>query len=230
MDELPREYAVLLNSVLDGEATPDQSRRAEELERTDPAFAQLLARARLAESRIAQLYRPAASVPVPPRRTAAPLIRPPVLAAAALLAIAGVVGLLVLRTDRSVQLDAGALHAAFVLDPKPTTVCDTQDKFLAYTAEHLGEPIAARFDTGVTLVGWRSAGRPYDKAARERLLLAYGADQRPIVVLFQPASGKPPRAEDGSLHLHHARFGSIDAWEISPEDVPQILPVLMLSE
>lgn len=230
MDELPREYAELLNALLDGEAAPDQRRRAEALERSDPAFARLLASARLAESRIARLYSPAAIVPAPPRRTTAPTLRRPLLASAALIAIAGIVGLLVVRADRSARLDAAALHAAFVLDPEPTTVCDTPDKFMAYTAEHLGEPIAARFDSGVTLVGWRSAGRRYDRTARERLLLAYGAGQEPIVVLFQPAAGKPPRAEDSTLHLHHVRFGAVDAWEISPAGAPQILPVLTLSK
>jgi hypothetical protein len=230
VDELPREYAELLNALLDGEATPDQRRRAEELERSDPVFAQQLVSLRLAESRIARLYSPAAIVPAPPRRTNAPRLHRPLLASAALLAIASIVGLLVIRADRSTRLDADALHAAFVLDPEPTTVCDTPDKFMAYTAEHLGEPIAARFDAGVTLVGWRSAGRRYDRSVRERLLLAYGANQEPIVVLFQPASGKPPRAANDTLHLYHARFAGVDAWEISPAGAPQILPVLALSK
>jgi hypothetical protein len=223
----------LVSAVLDREATPEQLREVEALRAQDPAFAQTLDALLKAETRLKDYFTPPADAGM---RDVAPIARvspTPVarawrlLAAAAIVALAATVALVVLASpDDPARLDAVAMHAGFVANPTPTTVCDTPEKFVAYTREHLGEAITASFEPGVVLVGWRDAGAGYGPDSGTRLLLAYGNASEPVVVLFQPRGRGAPKHADTDLKVHPGRFGAVETWEISRLDTPVVLPRL----
>lgn len=153
------------------------------------------------------------------------------LAAAVLLAA----GLFSLRwTGNSNQMpaiDGSVVLTAFLSDPIPAVVCDTEPKFVSYTTRTLGQAITARFDTGVALIGWRGVG-VYDAEDMNapRVLMARGTRGEAAVVVFQRADMAAPvviGARPG-MHMHQRRFGSVDAWEFSQSDSPIVLEVLTL--
>ncbi|MEM9373653.1 MAG: hypothetical protein AAGA55_08405, partial [Planctomycetota bacterium] len=77
-------------------------------------------------------------------------------------------------------IDGSVVLTAFIRDPQPTVVCDTEAKFIAYTQEKLGHAITARFDAGVALIGWRGVGVYEDSdPVAPRVLLARGAGGEP---------------------------------------------------
>lgn len=124
--------------------------------------------------------------------------------------------------------DASALHLAYLRNDRVAHVCDTPEKFLQYTRDALEEPIGARFDTDVQLVGWRGTGSGYQlRQGDPRVLLARSAGGDEVVVLFQQRTRRAPTIGDvDGLKIYERRFGSIEAYEISTLDDPVVLPLL----
>lgn len=228
MNELRDEQMRLLNTILDGEATLEQREHARDLAEHDPGFARAMNQMLAAEARLRALYQPSEirspSLAMPTARFGWSRT----LAYAAIIALACIIGLFAFRTSDPRRANADALHQGFVRNPAPTTICDTPDKFLAYTRENLGEPIIADFGPGVQFVGWRHAGSGYDTNSRTRLLMAYGPANQPIVVLFQPRRLGKPKLQDSRMSMHYERLGQIEAWEISAATKPVVLPRLRL--
>lgn len=224
MPELREDQLQRLNRYLDAELSPAERAEFEAELARDPHLRAAAERLGRAHAALRTHYQLADASPT--RKTASPLRR---LALAAGILLAVGLTFYAYRQTLPPPLDGDLIHRAFVLDPTPVIVCDTPEKFLAYTQDTLSAPITARFDTGITLVGWRDAQPGYgDKDLRTRLLLAYAADQTPVVVLFQPAGRPKPLLTRRGLQAYSLRLGPIDLWEISPLDQPVVLPVMSL--
>ncbi len=221
----------LLNTIsqyLDDELTPAQRADFQPHLADNPDTQAALDHLRHTQSRLADLYAATETpttfkLPSQPRRLA-PLI------AAMLLIAAAAWFIIPTLTPKAPPLQADAIHAAFVLNQTPSVVCDTPEKFLDYTTQKLDEPIAANFDTPLTLIGWRGTGIRYDSSTDSvdpRVLLATTPDSTPIVVIFQPSrSPQPTITANPALHAFSKKLGSITAWEISPKEAPEVLTLL----
>lgn len=227
MPELSKHQLELLNAKADGELTVEQRTRLHaEMER-DTAFRDAVLSQEAIEARIRDLYAPP-PVPIPFPRNHGHThlqhfpLKGLVSAAAILLAI----GLFYVfqSAPPARRLDASALLAGSIADPAPVTVCDTPESFLAYTDEHLGQPIEATYEQGITLVGWRGTTPDYAALPGTRVLLARGPSDEPIVVLFQPRSKpEPVRGTSDGLSIFKASFGPVEAFEISTLSNPVVL-------
>jgi hypothetical protein len=153
------------------------------------------------------------------------------LACAAMLMIVAGAAFFAARAPDQTRLQAAALHEGFVRNQVPTTVCDTPEKMLGYSREHLGVGIEARFDSGVRWVGWRGAGHGYERPdSRTRLLMAFAPSGEPVVVLFQPRDQRPPRTQSSTgLSTFRKTLGDIEAFEITPLSSPSVLGELSLA-
>ncbi len=124
--------------------------------------------------------------------------------------------------------------ARYLADPAPNKVCDTPEKFIAYTRERFGSPIAASFDAGVQLVGWRGPGGSYDDepvTGEPLVLLANAQDGQPVIVLFQSAARPQPSFDESAgLHMHCGVMGETAVFEVSRRERAVVLPVLRLTQ
>ncbi len=133
------------------------------------------------------------------------------------------------------RLDAGSLYAAATISFEPEVVCETPEKFAAYTDKVFGIRLAADAGSGVHLVGWTAPLAGYDPSTGAassadhgpRLLLAKAADNTKIVVIFQDSSAwapEPPSAE--GLNMFSRSIGGVTLHEITPLDQPVVLDLL----
>ncbi|MEM1422677.1 MAG: hypothetical protein AAGH64_01615 [Planctomycetota bacterium] len=190
------------------------------------------AEAERAEARIAALFAPdaiARAGATAHRRRFGPIAR-----AASIAVVGGLLaGGILYSESREDPIRADLALRGFEVNPNPSVVCDTPEKFVDYTTLAFGEPITARFDSAVALVGWRATLSTYDpdEAGQPRTLLAYDADGDEVVVLFQPARFPRPELGDASgLTLFGGRFGGVEVWEVSDGDTPVVLPLLSLAD
>ena len=135
---------------------------------------------------------------------------------------------------------AACIYRQAVATFEPAVVCDTPEKFLAYTEETLNEPSGADFEAasslGIALTGWDVLGGDYNPGVSDdlpRLLYARAADGTPSVVYFrerghgEPALTPPPGSvATDAVSVHTRRFGGVTAYEISPLDEPIVLGLL----
>jgi len=217
----------LMAACLDGEAAAEEIAELEqELER-DPGLRRRYESLAGMERELREAF-PARARPAPARPGA---LRQFLTAAALILAVCGAWWFGQGRTNPINPLSGASVHAGFVSDPEPDIVCDTPEKFLAYTREKLGVPIAADFSSDLLFVGWRGLNGAYKGQPGEttdpRVLMLRNADGVPVVVLFQPsADPRPTLDERGDLKRFKKRFGPVTAWEVSPLDRPVALPRL----
>lgn len=249
------------NAYLDGELSAAETAAFEAEMREDPDLAEAVGNVRTIEAGLREAFgadaeRARQTIPDPLAMAEAEHIRLPdadreeksfrsagwlpyAIAAALLLATVGV----------WFQVGSGAMHevpsAAFIYRQaaatlEPAVVCDTPEKFIAYTEETLNEPIGADFSAasnlGITLVGWDVLGGDYNPGVSDdlpRLLYARAPDGTPIVVYFrekghgEPALAPPPgSAATDAVSVHTKRLGSVTAYEISPLEKPVILDLL----
>lgn len=126
-----------------------------------------------------------------------------------------------LSTPRG-EVNGGAVYRAFAQTMAPAEVCDTEQKFRAYTRAALGRTLTADFDAGVELLGWSMLGRyvpPDDGSPSRRLLLARGPDGTPVVAIFDPVGTKPITAGASSgVNLHRWSVGGVEVYELSTLD------------
>lgn len=228
----------LLFALRDGELSQDQATRVREQISGSPAMQEVARQLGVLETRAAEIFSPdvfsrktLAQPNEQPRNPAlgqspsrARLSRLTIFGIAAALFLAS--ALVVLNLPKPLPgISASALHAALVQNDTPEIVCDTPEKFLAYTTEKLGEAITARFDTGVALIGWRGAAE-YREDTRKRVLLARAATGEPVLVLFQPKAYPAPTQTNPALHLHKRELGTMTAWEVSSFSQPVVLGAL----
>ena len=163
-------------------------------------------------------------------------------ALAAALVLAVTVRTAVMHASRvAVPVDPARLYLATTRAFEPDIVCDTPEKFIEYTAEHLGPRLTANFDTPVALIGWRKPRGAYGgelpddpndpNADPARILLATAPDGTPegtrIIVVFHEADR--PVTEPASitgLNIFERRFGKLTATEVTPLASPMVLELV----
>jgi hypothetical protein len=214
----------------DGEMEPQERARFEDRLADEADLAEAFERLLAIESRAKQAYRarpfspPSAEVlPIPSRTFAFRRWA----AMAALLLIGTLAVFVWTNPSRSVP-SLREVHRSVLAEFKPEIVCDTPEKFLAYTTESLGVAIAADFSSRATLVGWSPVpGLTY--MSRARVLLARDNQGRPVMVVFAHGDDLPTggSAADRS---YSASFGGITAIELGYDSGPAILPLLSLAE
>lgn len=225
MNEIPDRVLELVSKHLDGDCTPDERAALERAMEESPELRTRVERAAAAEREIRASLAPAgAHAKRSPGRQFA-------VAAMLVLAVCAAWWFGVRANDGSVPVSAWEAHGLFVIDREPQVVCDTPEKFLAYTTDKFDERVTADFDGGPVLVGWRGLGASYgagDAAGIEpRLLLALTEGDSPVVVLFQSARDPRPELDPRSgLRMFKQQFGGVTAWEITPEENAVVLPLL----
>ncbi len=217
----------LIVRYLDGELDDSERDAFERRLNEEAELREAIERLQDVDARVRAAHPPASPRPLPcVRRTVPPVLRAALIAILVLSAAA----LVYVKPWRPAitGVNASSAHAGFISDPTPSVVCDTNEKFIHYTRVYLGESIGANFDTPVTLIGWRKIDGA-DEPTRDRLLLARGERDEPIVVIFQQTQSPDPTLTEGdTLRAHRKPFGSVTAWEISANDEPSVLPLLEL--
>jgi len=118
---------------------------------------------------------------------------------------------------------AGNVFRAAAEDFTPTVVCDTPEKFVAYTEEYLSVGLTATFDTPVALIGWKPLDESYDDGPR--VLLARDGVGRAVIVVFERNAGAPILPTDG-YRVFTRRFGDVSATEITPGEASAVLDLV----
>ena len=160
--------------------------------------------------------------------------------AAAVLIIAAI-GVRVAIEPGPEPIDAHRMFALVAPRMSPRVVCDTRDKFEAYTKEAFGRVITADFAAGVSFIGWNALDRqsydPDQTIPGRRLLLARADDGAPVLVVFDPLGGEtpeltawppfytPPREGD-ELFVHTDSIDGLRVYELSTRPTPVVIPLL----
>ncbi len=225
MNELSDRILGLVSKHLDGECALDERAELERAMGEHPELRSRIETAAAAEREIrASFAVPGAHPNKSPSRQLA-------VAAMLVLAVCAAWWFGVRGSGGPDPVNAWQAHGLFVSDPEPQIVCDTPEKFLAYTTEKFDEPVTADFDGGPRLVGWRGLGASYGqghvRGVEPRLLLALTDGETPVVVLFQNARDPRPELDPRSgLRVFKKRFGRVTAWEITPDEQAEVLPLL----
>lgn len=235
-----------LHALIDGELEPSEARSIEASMRDDPEQQERLQKLRRVDAGLQRVWNetlPADAASLPSvarseRRSTIGRLRPiaRIAAYAAVVALAVSVWLFASSTiHRAQRPDADAIYAKVTERFEPMVICDTPEKFIAYTEEHLGAPITADFvlagDRGVTLVGWRSiGGSGYGDSAVEfppRGLLIEGPGGERILSIFRRLSTPAPQKPgDPSLRMFTRRLDGIVVHEITPLGEPVSLDLV----
>lgn len=222
-DDQSRDPAHLISRALDADA--QALRRVE-----DAGLGADLEHLAGIEARLRELHEPGEAPPLP---TPAPERKPISRRAAGIAIIAACAGGALWYSNSQTpaldRIDGAQAYRNFLINDQPDIVCDTPEKFRAYTEQRFGESIVANFDTTAQLIGWRSARGSYDPGAVgvPTMLLARDPNHEGVIVIFQPKSEPTPSIDaDDTLHRHKKTFGGLEAWEISRSSAPIILPLL----
>lgn len=142
---------------------------------------------------------------------------------------------------RSARFDVATLYAAEISKGfRPQLVCETEEQFRGLMLDRFGQALAMQRSPGVSAVGWS-----YSELISPRTLhlLATieldpgrngaspgkdpGENARVLVFFDRIGAGPAPRLSSKSgLHLFHRVFGNVDAYEVTPLNVPRILEML----
>jgi len=234
-----------INAYLDGELSGEDRAGFEARMAQDPELRDAVDRLRQLEAGLRGVYSADAAAPAAPigqaaSPTAAPVWRSPRFRTAAMvLLLIGVASVYAVQTMLGGRAES-AYTDSFVYQSvlgcfEPVTVCDTPEKFLRYTDDVVGEPIAADFGSasglGLDLLGWAAFGGAYDEAERLRLprtLLARGPGGEEIVVYFRGPGHKAITDDPGGVLVSTKDFGRVTAYELSMLDRAYVLDVLSL--
>ncbi|MEM1167305.1 MAG: hypothetical protein AAGI30_13565 [Planctomycetota bacterium] len=220
-----------IDAYLDNELTETERADFEGRVATDPDLARELdtmQRVGAATRRLYPMPDAAGSALPNPRPAIAGRIAPPLRwaagAAAAIVLLVG--GWLWFGGPASQPGGPGARMAAIFYQQQsasmaPEVVCDTYDKFLDYTTDVYAEPIAARFDAGVELIGWRALRGPYPSNGEfddaRRVLLARSADGTPIIAVARFVSDELDLGSSGpDVKVHDFEVAGVRITEFSP--------------
>jgi hypothetical protein len=154
------------------------------------------------------------------------LLRPALLAIAAILALAVGIGLYVLSRPTAPS-PASAYQRLVSTGFKPTWVCETDDEFVEFARKRTGHPFLIPMATpGVQVVGWSYP--PREEHGILSGLSAYiltRVEGREVVVIADAKARDRALALDGPrLHLHRRELGGVVLYEVSPFDQPRVIP------
>lgn len=236
------EYDERIDRYVDGELTDDERLAFERECAADPSVASMLDRVRgidAAVSRVAASEN-AAPAPLVFERERNGLGRLVKLAGVASIAAALVIAAIVVtqpaprRTGEVVrEFSAASLYTHSTRRFEPSVVCDTPEKFRAYTRDAYGRAIDADFAAGVTLVGWSYPFSPYargeiDPASYDhpRVLLAESAGGERVIAVFDEDGDWNPGDVGADVRVFTGEVGGVTVTEISALDEPVVLGLL----
>lgn len=103
---------------------------------------------------------------------------------------------------------------------RPAWVCDTDERFSAYTKENLGVALVGRPGPGVELVGWSYAGGLLaDSEKNAQALMVRSGEEKILVVMGPRRDDRTVRLESGSpLHVFRREYAGLVMYEITPLD------------
>lgn len=235
------EFDQLLGLHLDGELTPVQQARLDELVASDPELARRLRAAEEVESGLRRAF-----APPPPqdlddliseqlaRASAATkrqgILKPRSYALAAVLVLAVGAWTASLWVQRGRAVQAGPVYAALVNDFRPYSPCNTPESFASYTAKAFEKALALSLPpSNVELLGWRQPDPDVDPddamGSRSRMMLAY-VDGDPVVVVMDLDDWKAPRVHESKgspLRIFTRETDGYVMYEITPHDRPAII-------
>ncbi len=107
----------------------------------------------------------------------------------------------------------------------PDHVCTTDEEFIKYTKDWLGEPLLIRNTDSIKVVGWSS----YEPvlSTGTSILMATVDGKEVILVMDRKKNDRkiqPPKST--GLHDFSKEFGDVIVHEITPFDSPRILPIV----
>lgn len=157
-------------------------------------------------------------------------LAPLTIAAAVLIAGALVLRSVTLTTEQRAPIitNVAAVYDRYADRERPTVVCDTPEKFVAYTREAFGRRISADFNAGVAFIGWVYPDDTYrDRmpVTGRRILLSRAPDGTPVIAVFQPR-GWPAPQDDGTLKVKSIEIAGIGVHEIGPGEEPAVVALL----
>ena len=142
---------------------------------------------------------------------------------------------------RSARFDVAALYAAEISKGfRPQLVCETEEQFRGLMLDRFGQALAMQRSPGVSAVGWSYSElisprtlhllatiEPHSVVEEGPPGAKYGEATRVLVFFDRVGAGPAPRLSSKSgLHLFHRVFGNVDAYEVTPLNVPRILNML----
>ncbi|MEQ9206102.1 MAG: hypothetical protein RLN78_01915 [Phycisphaerales bacterium] len=234
MTEPSTKHDELLFSSIDGELNPQQAAELEALLNADPELQKRLDTLKAMNASLVRIASEPAE-PDPLKFEQAPQTKPNPLrwiAYAAILAISAGLFIYMNPSQPKPVFDTRNVYRQITMEFEPQIVCDTPEKFIAYTQEAFGNLIEADFQSSVQLVGWRLLGANYTpnkppKVPTTRILLANSEDGTQILVAFVPRGLPIPKPQQGSnLNVFEKSVRSVRMYEITPLDSPSVLELL----
>lgn len=224
----------LIFAYLDGELDTQQRAEFEALLDADPKLQWRINGLQSITTSVHRIARePSPSIPINAAQTPKPKAnRIKWIAYAATIAIASTVMILMQPSTPQREVDAQRFYTKTTTNFVPDIVCDTPEKFEAYTKEAFNRTITADFETPVQLVGWKYFTKNYtpeelkDKNT-SRALVAQMPDGTPLLAFFPAENfGKLTLKPDSDFHIHTRTISSIRVIEISPYRGPVLLDLL----
>lgn len=224
----------LIFAYLDGELNAQQTAEFEAMLNADPKIQSRIDQLQSITESVQRIARePSAAIPIETIQTLKPKSnRLKWIAYAAIIAIAAPVMILMNPSTPQLEFDAQRFYTKTTTNFVPDIVCDTPEKFEAYTKEAFNKTITANFDTPVQLVGWKYFAKNYtpeelkDKNT-SRALVGQMPDGTPLLAVFPTDDFGTLKLEPGSgFHIHTRTINSIKVIEISPYKDPVLLDLL----
>ena len=151
------------------------------------------------------------------------------LAAAAMIAIGAAIVFFAMRPAAPHEFNARDLYTGFInAGYQPKWVCASEDEFITYSREHLGQALRPTPPPSIQLVGWAYAEElkdlGFDKYA---VVILTRVDGTEVLGVFDPtATGHLPADPKGKLHIFPQTLGPLTMYEVSPLDTPRIAPAM----
>lgn len=224
----------LIFAYLDGELDAQQTTEFKELLSADPKLQTRIDQLQSITESVLRIARePSAALPIDTAQSAKPKAnRIKWVAYAAIIAIASSVMILMNPSTPQLEFDAQRFYTKTTTNFVPDIVCDTPEKFEAYTKEAFNKTITANFETPVQLVGWKYFSKNYTPEELKdqnttRALVGQMPDGTPLLAVFPTDDFGTLKLEPGSgFHIHTRTISSIKVIEISPYKDPVLLDLL----
>tara|TARA_R110002096_G_scaffold173781_2_gene348063 strand:- start:233988 stop:234692 length:705 start_codon:yes stop_codon:yes gene_type:complete len=233
MTNPPKNHDELIFAYLDGDLDPQQLADFKAILESDPAIQSRLDALNAMNTSLIRIAQEPTSAPLvlEPKQTTKTSPRRWI-SYAAILAITTALFLYMNPSQPKAVFDTQNVYRQITTAFEPQIVCDSPEKFVAYTQESFGKPITVDFQTPIQLVGWRYLGKNYNpgrptKVPTTRILMAQTPEGTRILVAFVPRGLPAPKAQPGSdLHVFKKSVQSVRVYEITPLDSPSVLDLL----